>query len=436
MLSKSNHMEVSEPLTGAAKRGLMAAAIGPGACSRNREMTSRTHAQASTDSRATVIVPTPGQEPSDAPAFTYRRPARVVASNFVQNVRYALSWRKWRRTGRLVRRTLQGLRGKPMVRQVEIALDYDCNLSCPHCSRSRLIRPGESPLTLDEYRRLHAEFDRMGVVSYAFTGGEPLLIMDRLVDVIRIFEPHRNVIGIQTNALLLDDARAERLRRAGVDMIQASLDEFHTEDAKIVNFSKAERKLSVVRRHGMKMTFTTVVTHDNIRSPMLEEMIRFTREKGTTLFLNIAVPVGSWSGRADIRLDAEDQIELRKLTLRYPHTRLDFAANFAGFGCPAFKERMYVTPYGEVLGCPFLQVSGGSIRKGESIRSIQKRALELRCFDHYHDRCLAGEDAPFLEKYIPLYDGAEQLPLDWDRFAARLGDEPEGRGSEDIRRRS
>ncbi len=355
--------------------------------------------------------------------FRYRRPPRVAVSNFVQNIHYALDWRKWRRTGRLALRTLQGLRGRPMVRQVEIALDYDCNLSCPHCSRSRLMREGDSPLTLDEYRGLYDEFDRMGVVSYAFTGGEPLLIMDRLLDVIRIFEPRRNVIGIQTNALLLNDERATRLRNAGVDMIQASLDEFHTEDAGIVNFTKAERKLAVVRRSGMKMTFTTVVTHSNIGSPVLEEMIRFTRDNGTTLFLNIAVPVGSWSGRTDVRLDEADQIALRELTLRHPHTRLDFAANFAGFGCPAFKERMYVTPYGEVLGCPFLQVAAGSIRKGESIRSIQQKALSLPCFDHYHDRCLAGEDASFLEQYIPIYDEATALPFAWDRLAERIGEE-------------
>lgn len=388
--------------------------------------------------RGDGLAPASDRASRAAPAYTYRRPARVALSNLAQNVRYAVDWRKWRRTGRLARRTLQGLRGKPMVRQVEVAIDYDCNLSCAHCSRSRLMREGESPLTLEEYRRLYAQFDDLGVVSYAFTGGEPLLHMERLIDIVRIFEPQRNVIGIQTNALLLDDSRAARLRAAGVDMIQASLDEFHTQDAGVVNFGKAERKLAVVQRNGLKMTFTTVVTHENLHSPVLEEMIRFTRERGTTLFLNIAVPVGSWSGRSDVRLDAEDQIELRELTLRHPHTRLDFAANFAGFGCPAFKERMYVTPYGEVLGCPFLQVSGGSIRDGESIRDIQQRALALSCFDHYHDRCLAGEDAAFLEKYIPLYDQAPELPLAWDGFAERIGSQENGgcscRVAEDGRR--
>jgi MoaA/NifB/PqqE/SkfB family radical SAM enzyme len=344
-------------------------------------------------------------------SFQYRRRPRVALSNFAQNVRYTLSWRKPRLAARLAARVIQGLAGRPMVRQVEVALDYECNLSCEHCSRSRLIREDEQPLGLEEYRRLHAEFEEMGVVSYAFTGGEPLVFLDRLLEVVRIFEPDRNVIGVQTNALLLNHARAARLYAAGVDMIQASLDEFHTEGSRAVNFAKAEQKLEVARRNGLKTTFTTVVTHENLHSPVLQEMIRFARAKRTTLFLNIAVPVGSWSGCPEVRLDERDQIALRELTLRHPHTRLDFAANFAGFGCPAFKERMYVTPYGDVLGCPFLQISGGSIRKGDSVRAIQARALRLRCFDHYHERCLAGEDAEFLAKYIPMHDGAEGLPL-------------------------
>jgi len=163
-----------------------------------------------------------------------------------------------------------------------------------------------------------------------------------------------------------------------------------------------------------------VVTHANLESSMIREAIDFTRDNGVLLFFNIAVPVGSWTGCSSVRLDERDQIRLRELTLQNPHTRLDFAANFAGFGCPAFKERMYITPYGEVLGCPFLQISGGSLRKGEEVRGIQERALRLACFERYNPTCLAGEDDRFLREYIPLHDEAESLPLDLEQVEDRL----------------
>ena len=362
----------------------------------------------------------PTLEPSPSLDFAYRRGPRIALSNFAQNFGLTFNWRKWRLTGRLVSRTLQGLARRPMVRQVEVALGYDCNLSCPHCSRSRLIREGEQPLSVEEYADVYAQLNQLGVVSYAFTGGEPLLHFDRLLDVIRVFEPRSNVISIQSNTLLLNDARAATLKAAGLDVVQASLDEFHTNGHGTINFAKAKKKLDLVRRNGLKMTFTTVVTHANLESSMIREAIDFTRDNGVLLFFNIAVPVGSWTGCSSVRLDERDQIRLRELTLQNPHTRLDFAANFAGFGCPAFKERMYITPYGEVLGCPFLQISGGSLRKGEEVRGIQERALRLACFERYNPTCLAGEDDRFLREYIPLHDEAESLPLDLEQVEDRL----------------
>jgi len=362
-------------------------------------------------------------EPCEIPGYRYRRGPRVTLANTLQNVRYAVRWHKPKLMVRLVGRTLLGAVARsPVVRQAELALAYDCNLDCPHCSRSRLIRDGERILELEEYERLYRELHELGLVAFVFTGGEPLHFMERLLDVIRIFHPQENLITVQSNATLLSDERARRLREAGVDMIQSSLDTFHLGSRQQINFAKAQRKLDLVRRHGMRMSYVTVVTHENIRSQSIRDVIEFTRRNRTVLLLNVPVPVGSWSGNAEVGLTREDQIYLRELTLRHVHTRLDFAANFGGFGCPAFKERLYVTPYGDVLGCPFIQVSCGSIRDGSRVGELRERALLSGYFDHYHKTCLAGEDAGFMAAYLPAHDAAGQLPLDFRQLAG-----PDGR---------
>ena len=344
--------------------------------------------------------------------YTYKRSARTAYRNFLQNVDYTFRWRKWRLTTRLVVKTLKSLaKPEPTVRQAEIAIDYECDLSCSHCSRTLLMKDAERPLTLEEFGTLYREMHEMGVISFIFTGGEPLHFFDHLLEVIEIFHPSENLISIQSNILLLDDDKAARLKSAGVDIIQASLDLFHAKDGESINFDKAERRLELVRRHGMKMIYVTVVTHQNIHSPLLTAMIQFAKKRGIMLFFNVAIPVGAWGGNDEIPLTDEDQVFLRNLTLRYPHTRFDFAANFGGFGCPAFKERMYITPYGEILGCPFLQISYGSIRNGATLKGARERAMKISHFDHYHDRCLAGEDANFMSTYIPDYDAAKKLPL-------------------------
>ncbi len=76
----------------------------------------------------------------------------------------------------------------------------------------------------------------------------------------------------------------------------------------------------------------------------------------------------------------------------------DFEANFVQRGCGAVKEILYLTPYGDVLACPFLHFSLGNIFE-ESLEIIRDRALKNPYFDHYHHLCLPAEDREFIKKY-------------------------------------
>lgn len=110
---------------------------------------------------------------------------------------------------------------------LRVSLTDRCNLRCTYCMPAegldwlpsdRLLRPEE--LT----RLLRIAVTRLGIRSVRFTGGEPLVArhLEDVVAATAALRP-RPEITLTTNGIGLDK-RAERLKRAGLDRINVSLD--------------------------------------------------------------------------------------------------------------------------------------------------------------------------------------------------------------------
>lgn len=109
-------------------------------------------------------------------------------------------------------------------RIIDLALTYACNLKCEHCSAHTLMND-KPALTLDSYKDIVREAEKLENLSWNLTGGEPLTV-DWLYDLIPILKPQKHYISIQTNAILLDRKRARELAHLGVNCITTSLDSY------------------------------------------------------------------------------------------------------------------------------------------------------------------------------------------------------------------
>ena len=114
------------------------------------------------------------------------------------------------------------------------------------------------------------------------------------------------------------------------------------------------------------------------------------------LVFALAVSAGRWQDSKDILLTEEDLGHIHELTAESPYIRTDFEANYRHSGCGAVKEILYLTPYGDVLPCPFIHKSLGNAKE-ESIKEIRDRALENKYFKDYWQKCLAACDKEFME---------------------------------------
>ena len=282
-------------------------------------------------------------------------------------------------------------------RIIDLAITYRCNQFCQHCSAHPLIQDAPT-LTLEEYRRIAAEAETLDLLSWNITGGEALLV-DWLEDLIPILKPEIHYISVQSNCMALSEKRARRLAKLGVNCITTSLDSVHPEEHDTFRgvagaYQKTLEGISNARRAGMQVLVGGTVTHQNIRSQDLRRLIEKANDEGAIFLYNLAVPCGKWTTNSDVILRGHDREYLRQLLARYPKSSTDHEVGRNAIGCPAGMEKMYITPYGDVIPCPFIHVRFGNVKEA-SLPEIVKRMRSVSFFSQYQKVCIAAEDTQF-----------------------------------------
>src|SRR6187551_1500706 len=101
-------------------------------------------------------------------------------------------------------------------------LTYTCPLHCPYCSNPRNLADYRDELTTSEWQRVISQAKDLGVLQVHLSGGEPLQRRD-LVDIVHSASDLGLYTNLITSALGFSPRRAERLRAAGLDHVQISV---------------------------------------------------------------------------------------------------------------------------------------------------------------------------------------------------------------------
>ena len=109
---------------------------------------------------------------------------------------------------------------------LRISLTERCNLRCQYCMPAEGVplQPQSHILTFEEIERIARLFVTSGVDKIRLTGGEPLVRkeVEQLIDRLGALEGLKT-LAITTNGLLLPK-KIDRLHRAGVNLLNISLD--------------------------------------------------------------------------------------------------------------------------------------------------------------------------------------------------------------------
>ena len=297
------------------------------------------------------------------------------------------------------------LLGEPRLRGVEFAITYRCLCQCQHCSAYFLKSASGELLSTAQIKKALQELWELGAMNFNLTGGEALLHPD-LEEIVHAAHPENTVVSLATSGMALDRDRAHRIRAWGVRIVTISLDsaapEIHDRSRGTDGcFQKVMEATQHCRQAGIDVFWCTIMTNENAANGDLLRMVEMAEQAGVTLTINFPCPVGKWRDKNLAPAAATRQLHQR--LMRLPHVRWEGHSNYRREGCPAGIEKLYISPQGDVMPCPFIHISYGNLHR-QSVKGIWRLMLDEGPFNTIRDGCPISGDEEFIRNYIePIY---------------------------------
>jgi radical SAM protein with 4Fe4S-binding SPASM domain len=228
------------------------------------------------------------------------------------------------------------------------------------------------------------EFVDAGVVDMAVSGGEPLIRRD-VFDVISYATTRGLSVGVGSNGGRLTQSQATRLKQAGINRFQVSLDGF--EDAHDTLrcwpglFNRVLRTIHIASDAGLRVH--VCLTINRLNATRLTEFAHFLCTLPVSrLNLSRFVPTGRGSQELDLtkdewhativeclrmRRELQGRLEITSHLAQHALIDDDVINNPTFVGCQAGRGQGCVASNGDVFPCVLLPVFLGNIRQNRFV---------------------------------------------------------------------
>jgi AdoMet-dependent heme synthase len=253
---------------------------------------------------------------------------------------------------------------------VQLDLTYRCNERCVHCY---LDHDDHGEMTTIEIKHLLDEMAEAGVFILTLSGGEIFLRKDFF----EILEHARRLmfcVKLKTNAVLIREAEAQRLKDLSVESVQISIYSHRPEVHDAITLIPGSLKRSIdgirfLKSQGLKVIIANVLMQQNmadysgVRTVAAELGVECTLDPTVTPMmdgnrspLNLGVNVDALRRvfRDDALVGNSDEF-----CAIPPQARQD---DLEVTPCSAGHTACYVSPYGEVFPCVQFPLPTGNVR--------------------------------------------------------------------------
>jgi len=263
--------------------------------------------------------------------------------------------------------------------------------------------PSRKELGREDYIDLIRQALSLGVFQVNLTGGEPLLNTGLVLELIRYVKSHHRLAHLCSNGVLLRDT-LDDLVSAGLDSLEMGLDSAdpaeHDANRHEESFSLIRDCAAEARSRGLSVILNTIVTSEKIESLDMFALAEIAKQWDATLQVTPPCLTGSWQGKLDILLSDEERL-FHQWFLGLPHVRSDIFSGIRMISCSAGREKLAVTPYGDVMPCSLIQFPYGNVRE-QSLQEIWNRVLDEPWYQAEH-ACSLGCPTSFDEAFIQAH---------------------------------
>jgi radical SAM protein with 4Fe4S-binding SPASM domain len=285
--------------------------------------------------------------------------------------------------------------GVPLSVQVDVT--YRCNERCVHCY---LDHDDHGEMTTAEMRDLLDQLAEAGVFFLVFSGGEVLMRMDFF----EILEYARSLlfdVKVKTNAFMIREKQADRMRELGVRQVQVSIYSHRPEVHDAITKLPGSLKRSIagirfLQSRGLKVIIANILMRQNlndyagVKALAQELAAEYTIDPTITPKMDgdrSILPLGI--GRSDLQqvfrnADLVGNVE----EFCAPPPAVDDEV-LDGLPCSAGHTACYISPYGDVYPCVQFPLPTGNVRRQKfleiwrhssqmnEVRSIRARHLPV-----------------------------------------------------------
>lgn len=294
-------------------------------------------------------------------------------------------------------------------RGIDMNLNNACNLRCQHCfTNSPKGDHAKDKLSLEKISEIADQAHELGIFEWDLQGGELLLQKDFLFDALRAIKTERFYMYLTTNGFFMTQEIADKLAELGVNRVSVSIDSIHPEvhdefRGKKDSWRRAINALEMVQNAGMSPYLNITVGHYNAKSDDIRALFDLSKEKRYTTLVNVATPSGMWQKLSEIMVDDEDKAYLIEMRKKYKNILRNLWNPFDNdreglIGCNTVN-RLYITPLGDVLPCPYVHIKIGNVFDS-TLKEISENGFRYKKFRENSPLCLAGEDTDFVTKYM------------------------------------
>lgn len=270
-----------------------------------------------------------------------------------------------------------------------------CNLRCIHCYKVA-GEPLEGELSTEEWFSAIDTLKELGVITVAFTGGEPLMRED-FFDLVA-YAGRDMGVNVFTNGTLLTEDVVKRLEEVQVEKVMVSIDGAtagtHEKIRGKDTFERTMRGVSLLVKHGVHVRSNTLIYTEN--APEIETLIRTLRDLGVKeMIFDRFMEVGRGRGMGALMPPLEVGETLSEVVRRFEGTPDQFELTFTPDMGGREEEKIYsfcgvgtsmvtIKANGDVVVCPVLsgpEHTAGNIRED----SLRKVWLESEVFQPFRD---------------------------------------------------
>jgi len=259
--------------------------------------------------------------------------------------------------------------GVPLTAHVD--LTYRCNERCEHCY---LDHEDHGELTFAEVSALLTQLAEAGTLFLTLSGGEATLRRD-FFDIVALARSLGFSVRVKTNAVLIRQAEAERLRSLGVHEVQVSVyshqADVHDAVTKVPgSFRRTVNGIAMMTAAGVKVVVANVLMRRNLDD--YRGVRALAARLGAACTLDPTVTPHMDGDRSLLQLGVSTEA-LRDVfhdpDLMDPVDSSCLAPPVDGdedlgnaLPCSAGHSSCYVSPYGEVFPCVQFPLAAGNVR--------------------------------------------------------------------------